>query len=104
MSAGTAQSKPQHWACLLSLLTAVQFVETNKELLADLPPPMAAAAYYRNEDLYMVGVSTECLFPLLPACGGLWRCAAGPWERPPSPFPLNTGAPQAHLSTVFDGI
>lgn len=35
-------------------LLPLQFVETNKELLSELPPPMAAAAYYRNEDLYMV--------------------------------------------------
>jgi hypothetical protein len=33
---------------------ALQFVETNKEKLSELPPPLAAAAYYRNEDLYMV--------------------------------------------------
>lgn len=32
----------------------MQFVETNKDLLSELPPPMAAAAYYRNADLYMV--------------------------------------------------
>lgn len=39
----------------------VQFVETNKELLSELPPPLAAAAYYRNEDLYMVrGVRESC--------------------------------------------
>jgi ubiquinol oxidase len=35
--------------------TYEQFVETNGELLAQLPPPMVAAEYYRNEDLYMVG-------------------------------------------------
>jgi ubiquinol oxidase len=34
--------------------TYEQFVETNQEALAQLPPPLVAAAYYRNEDLYMV--------------------------------------------------
>jgi hypothetical protein len=31
-----------------------QFVEANEAALAELPPPLTAAAYYRNEDLYMV--------------------------------------------------
>lgn len=44
--------------------TNLQFVETNKELLSTLPPPMAAAAYYRNEDLYMVRSTQH-------ECGGL---------------------------------
>jgi ubiquinol oxidase len=35
--------------------TYAQFVETNEALLKELPPPLVAAAYYRNEDLYMVG-------------------------------------------------
>uniref|UniRef100_A0A383WPK4 Ubiquinol oxidase n=1 Tax=Tetradesmus obliquus TaxID=3088 RepID=A0A383WPK4_TETOB len=35
--------------------TYEQFVESNQEALAALPPPLVAAAYYRNEDLYMVG-------------------------------------------------
>jgi hypothetical protein len=39
---------------VLDVFCVLQFVETNKEALAELPPPMAAAAYYRNEDLYMV--------------------------------------------------
>lgn len=34
--------------------TYEQFVESNKELLASLAPPMVAAAYYRNQDLYIV--------------------------------------------------
>lgn len=34
--------------------TYEQFVETNEALLKELPPPIVAAAYYRNEDLYMV--------------------------------------------------
>lgn len=42
--------------------SAPQFVETNKEKLSELPPPLAAAAYYRNEDLYMV--SDLSLLPL----------------------------------------
>lgn len=45
--------------CLMSL--CLQFVETNKEALAELPPPMAAAAYYRNEDLYMVRPNSSCI-------------------------------------------
>jgi hypothetical protein len=42
------------WLSCTSVCLCLQFVETNKELLSELPPPMAAAAYYRNEDLYMV--------------------------------------------------
>jgi hypothetical protein len=39
---------------LVSADTYEQFVESNEELLKELPPPMVAAAYYRNADLYMV--------------------------------------------------
>ncbi len=34
--------------------TYAQFVESNAEALKQLPPPQVAAAYYLNEDLYMV--------------------------------------------------
>eukprot|EP00879_Flechtneria_rotunda_P027372 GHRR01029320.1.p2 GENE.GHRR01029320.1~~GHRR01029320.1.p2 ORF type:complete len:127 (+),score=30.21 GHRR01029320.1:301-681(+) len=36
--------------------TYEQFVESNRQLLAELPPPIVAAEYYRNSDLYMVSV------------------------------------------------
>ena len=34
--------------------TYAVFVETNKDLLATIPPPKVALNYYLNEDLYMV--------------------------------------------------
>lgn len=37
--------------------TYTEFVAQNEDLLKSLPPPMVAAAYYRNEDLYMVSLS-----------------------------------------------
>jgi ubiquinol oxidase len=38
------------------------FVDTNESLLKELPPPLVAASYYRNADLYMVrGVQGGCL-------------------------------------------
>jgi ubiquinol oxidase len=46
--------------------TYTQFVETNREALAELPPPMAAAAYYRNEDLYMFDALQTCSGPSAP--------------------------------------
>ncbi|KAF6256800.1 plastid terminal oxidase [Scenedesmus sp. NREL 46B-D3] len=51
--------------------TYEQFVETNEELLSELPPPMVAAAYYRNDDLYM--------FDELQTCSG----DDAPLRRPP---------------------
>ncbi|WIA39156.1 hypothetical protein OEZ86_005284 [Tetradesmus obliquus] len=51
--------------------TYEQFVESNQEALAALPPPLVAAAYYRNEDLYM--------FDELQTCSG----DDAPLRRPP---------------------
>jgi hypothetical protein len=39
----------------LPTLSAPQFFEANAALLQEIPPPKVAVAYYRNEDLYMVG-------------------------------------------------
>jgi hypothetical protein len=54
----------------MSCVCCMQFVETNKELLSELPPPMAAAAYYRNADLYMVSCSMGQLATIMgfPIC------------------------------------
>eukprot|EP00878_Enallax_costatus_P016845 GHUV01017681.1.p1 GENE.GHUV01017681.1~~GHUV01017681.1.p1 ORF type:complete len:375 (+),score=118.45 GHUV01017681.1:809-1933(+) len=46
--------------------TYEQFVESNKELLASLPPPMVAAAYYRNQDLYIFDELQTCSGPDVP--------------------------------------
>lgn len=94
MFAGTAQFRPHHLPGLLSRSTALQFVETNKELLADLPPPMAAAAYYRNEDLYMVGGSTEFFLFIKPAC-------LAPWDGPVRPPQKCHMAPTSAPVTVY---
>eukprot|EP00775_Hariotina_reticulata_P004226 gene4226-4475_t len=55
--------------------TYEQFVETNEQLLKELPPPMVAASYYRNEDLYMFDELQTCSGPdtplRRPACNTL---------------------------------
>eukprot|EP00877_Chromochloris_zofingiensis_P007896 jgi/Chrzof1/335/Cz01g12010.t1 len=40
--------------------TYTEFVAQNEDLLKSLPPPMVAAAYYRNEDLYMFDEIQTC--------------------------------------------
>jgi hypothetical protein len=61
-----------------------QFVETNRELLSQLPPPLAAVAYYRSADLYLFDAVQTCSqgAPRRPPCNTLLdvfeniRCAA----------------------------
>eukprot|EP00879_Flechtneria_rotunda_P021135 GHRR01022266.1.p1 GENE.GHRR01022266.1~~GHRR01022266.1.p1 ORF type:complete len:381 (+),score=127.88 GHRR01022266.1:464-1606(+) len=43
--------------------TYEQFVESNRQLLAELPPPIVAAEYYRNSDLYMFDSLQTCSGP-----------------------------------------
>lgn len=56
--------------------TYAQFVETNEALLKELPPPLVAAAYYRNEDLYMFDELQTCdekaTEPRRPDCSNLY--------------------------------
>lgn len=55
------------------------FVQANADALAELPPPLVAANYYRNQDLYMVRRAMMCCIALCCAAGWLagWLAAHG---------------------------
>mmetsp|Transcript_11681 Transcript_11681/g.25046 ORF Transcript_11681/g.25046 Transcript_11681/m.25046 type:complete len:421 (+) Transcript_11681:151-1413(+) len=52
--------------------TYTEFLETNRELLRSIPPPMVALNYYRNQDLYLFDeFQTGRKSPRRPPCNNL---------------------------------
>lgn len=76
LSYASPVSYSRHLPCrtCLSLRLAAQFFEENEDILKTLPPPLAAVAYYRGDDVYMFDAfMTAAVEPRRPSCNNLYE-------------------------------